>query len=167
MPHPNVTKFVKENGDYVQNDTGDWWVFETGAMMEPHNQFGALIPAFKEVDARQGITPMMVKRTLRYKLFYAQKRLGQNLRAFEELKKELTDRANDAIDACAIPPTADEVNKLHQLKDSVLHFEKLVTIAENEYNPPPPTPTPEQQQRDAAAREKSKACLESIKGIEV
>lgn len=165
MPHPNVTKFMADNGDHVQNDTGDWWVFETGAMIEPHYQYGALVPAFKEVDARQGVTQMMVKRTLRNRLYYAQKKLGAAIRTFEELKKELEQRANSSFAAGSFPPSDSEVQKLYDAKTAVEKFQTMAEAVELELNPP--SPAAQQQHIDPAVREKSKAVLETIKSIEV
>lgn len=163
MPHPIVLEFVKDNGDHVQNDTGDWWIFETGAMMEPHYQYGSLVPAFKEVDARQGVTPMMVKQTIRNRLYFYQKKLGEAIRIFETMKKDLESRANSSFAAGSYPPTDDEVQKLYDAKAEVTKFQTMKEEIELLLNPPPPAPLPV----DQTLRTKSEKVLNEIKSIEV
>ena len=160
-PNQRRAAFIAENGECILDSTQQWFCFENGAMME-RDILGAFVPAFTEDSPNANI--MEIKQTLHRKLYFHSTLLGRAIRAFENLKKDLESRANDAYFHCAVPPTEDEIDELHKLQAEVKEFENKVNAVELEINPPKSVVT---VPVNLEQREKNKVVLETIRAIEV
>lgn len=163
-PNQRREQFISDNGDCVVDGTGQYHIFSTGAMCD-RNVLGVYMSPATEVNLRRGIDSRDVQRTLRNKLYYAQKKLGGAIRAFEDMEKKLESQAKDAVVGLAVDPTPDEIDSLHQARAEAKRFEAMAEAAELELNPP--RPQSQQPCIDPVARAKSQAILEDIQKIEV
>lgn len=108
-----------------------------------------------------------VKKNQRFRLFFAKLKSQQLLSLFDQLRKKLKKKTDEAEDQCGIAPALNELDELESLRASVHEWQEKVETIELEMNPPRPPATAEQIARDAKIRVETLKFRDKLDTIEV